>query len=270
VEVYVAKKIRIPKKALKKPDEFITTSVRVINYISANSTRVASYIGVSLLIAFIVIGWRVHNRNLEKKAFLQLNQSIGTFHLGERAEEEPETSFEEENPEEEYDKSQEYYDNAINGLGRVISEFSDTVAATYAHLYLGHCFFKLDEFSKAAEAYEKFIDICPEQGLKTLAYPKLGRCYEEMGNYENALNYYLNLLKINDISKEFAYEGAARCYEKIGDTQKALETYQNALYEYPSSLSSLKFRKNIAILKEKVHSENPQEPDQSLNPHEQN
>ena len=261
----MAKKIRIPKKALKKPDEFITTSVRVINYISANSTRVASYIGVLLLTAFIVIGWRVHNRNLEKKAFLQLNQSIGTFHLGERAEEGPENASEEENPGEEYDKSQEYYDNAINGLGRVISEFSDTVAATYAHLYLGHCFFKMDEFNKAAEAYEKFIEKCPEQGLKMLAYLKLGRCYEEMGNYENALNYYLNLLKINDISKEFAYEGAARCYENIGDKQKALETNQTALDEYPSSLSSLKFRKNIAILKEKIDSENPQETDQGLN-----
>lgn len=267
----MAKKIRIPKKALKKPDEFITTSVRVINYISANSTRVAGYIGVFLLTAFIVIGWRVHTRNLEKKAFLKLNQSIGTFHLGERADKEPENPSEEGNPEAEYDKSQEYYDNAINGLGRVISEFPDSVAATYAHLYLGHCFYQVGEFNKAAETYEKFLERCSEQGPKMLAYPKLGRCYEEMGNYENALNYYLNLLKINDISiKEFAYEGAARCYEKIGDTQKALETYQTALDEYPSSLSSLKFRKNIALLKEKVDSENPQETDQSLNPNDQN
>ncbi len=267
----MARKIRIPKKALKKPDEFITTSVRIINYISENSTRVAGYIGVSLLIAFIVIGWRVHNRNLGKKAFLQLNQSIGNFHLGERADEEPENPSEEVNPEDNYDKSQEYYDNAINGLGRVISEFPDTVAATYAHLYLGHCFFKMEEFKKAAEAYENFLERCSDQGIKMLAYPKLGRCYEEMGNYENALNYYLNLLKINDIStKEFAYEGVAHYYEKTGDTQKALETYQTALDEYPSSLSSLKFRKNIAILKEKIHSEDPQKTNQNLNPNDQN
>jgi len=269
----VPKKIRIPKRMLKKPDEFITTTARVINYISENSRSVAAYIGAFLLIVFIVFGWRVHTRNLEKDAFLHLNQAMGAFHLGQRAEQEqeqepeqepePEISSEEENPIEELDKSREYYDSSLGRLGRVINEFPDTVAANYAYLYSGHCFYQMKEFNKAAEAYEKFIERCPEQSLKMLAYPKLGWSYEEMENYENALDYYLNLLKINNIStKEFAYEGAARCYEKIGNTQKALETYQAALDKYPYSFGSLKIRKKVASLKEKIIPESPQKDEQ--------
>jgi len=198
---------------------------------------------------------------------------MGAFHLGQRAEQEPEPepeqeqepeiSSEEENPIEELDKSQEYYDSSLGRLGRVINEFPDTVAANYAYLYSGHCFYQMKEFNKAAEAYEKFIERSPEQSLKMLAYPKLGWSYEEMENYENALDYYLNLLKINNIStKEFAYKGAARCYEKIGDTQKALETYQAALDKYPYSLGSLNIRKKIASLKEKIIPESPQKDEQ--------
>lgn len=92
--------------------------------------------------------------------------------------------------------------------------------------------FAKNYFTDACEIYELLLkkNDDPEM-LQKLAY-----CYQNMGDYKNALNYYLKA-DLFDQNKLWNFKKIALCYRYLKKPVKALEYYQQAVILQPDDLS---------------------------------
>lgn len=96
-------------------------------------------------------------------------------------------------------KAEEYFRKdsvnlALNGDGqnlgflRIISKYSGTNAANLANFYAGSCYIKLDDNANAVKHLKKFSSDAKQ--VQQRAYKLLGDASADLGNNNDALNYY--------------------------------------------------------------------------------
>ncbi len=207
------RKIKVVKKKVTEPDEFISTSSVFVDYIKSNYTTIGIVFGVVLLVALIAFGWFYHRKGKEKEALVLFNQAKQTFQQITAA----------------GDQSRDVgYRLALQKFEKVSSNYAGTKCAVLSLLYLGDCSYRLKEYDKAIEYYLSFIDKT-KRGyyLRYFAFEGLGYCFEEKGDFEKAIDYYNQSLKISDIAlQDLVYLNIARCYEALNDKKNALAYYK--------------------------------------------
>ena len=91
-----------------------------------------------------------------------------------------------------------------------------------AHIKIGFCYGKLDNHTKAIEAYTQAIRINPEY---TNAYINLGFAYAQLGLHEDGIETYKKAIRI-DPKNAKPHFGLGSSYFKIGDKSSALDEYK--------------------------------------------
>ena len=206
------------KKLLKEPDEFISTTTKIIQFLREHNRQMLLY-GVIVLAGVVgVFGFfyylsRQQGRALvvQQEAF-QLYQE--TFRQGGSPEKEKD----------QYRKSLEKFKEALSVSGRgSVGEVS--------RIYVGHCHYSLQEYDQAIAAYV----LCLEGPFRAMALNGLGYCYEAKGDYSKAMeNYQKNMEESLSPYQMEDTLAVARCYEALKQKEKALEVYQKALAKNPS------------------------------------
>ena len=232
------RKIKVAKKKANEPDEFISTSSVVAEYVKNNYRALISGAVIGLVLFLVMFGWLYYTRGKEKEAVNLYNQAKRIYQSGPRIQKENQPRG-------------EVYRTALEKLEEVYTNYSDTASATEASLYLGDCYYHLKEYDKAIEYYMHFIDTSEKRDyLRCFAFEGLGYCYEEQGNHQKALEYYQESIKESaGAIKELFYLNVARCYEALQDKTNALEFYQKAVEGQSNSLFVTLARDKIALLK---------------------
>jgi len=96
---------------------------------------------------------------------------------------------------------------------------------------IGEFLFEKDHFQDAIDIFTK-ID---STGGDFEIWQKTGYCYQQSGNYQKALEYYLRA-DLSDIRKPWNVKKIAFCYRRLGNYQKALEYYLDAEKLEPENL----------------------------------
>jgi tetratricopeptide (TPR) repeat protein len=232
------RKIKVAKKKANEPDEFISTSSVIVDYVK-NNYRVLINGAVIVLVLFLILfGWFYYTRGREKDALNLYNQAKRIYQSG--------TRIQQDNL-----PRGEVYRSALEKFEEVYNNYSDTASATAASLYLGDCYYHLKEYDKAIDYYMHFIDTSGKNDyLRCFAFEGLGYCYEEQGNYQKALDYYKASLQASTGAiKELLYLNVARCYEALNDRINALEFYKKVVDGQSSSLFLTLARDKIVLLK---------------------
>lgn len=235
----MAKKIRvIKKKAWKEPDEFISTSTKVLNYLRDNRRKIITLVVTALVVVLIFVGWRFHSQEVEKEASKLYYEAIQYYHGADI----PESSFKDD---------KERYSLVLDKLKEVIEKYSRTSIEPLAFLYSGHTSYRLKEFDESIRFYEGFQErVSSDNPLRIFAFDGLGYGWEAKGDYKNALIYFRKIIDENEnpLSKP-AYFSVCRCYEGLGEKDKATETYQDFLANYPDSGYAILAKEKINTLK---------------------
>jgi tetratricopeptide (TPR) repeat protein len=119
-------------------------------------------------------------------------------------------------------------------------------------LYKGNIYLRLGEFENATKAYEAFLrKIGKEKLYRSFALNGLGYCYEGKKEYERAANAFQ---KVVDLGESFqladAYLGLGRCYEKMGNAKEAAANYKNFIkVSKKSEMTNIVLRKLSVIEK---------------------
>ena len=215
----MAKMKRIPKKKLKEPDEFITTTAKVLLWIRENLRLILTGIIVGALIAFSIVLWRLRTEKREAEA-------LNSFH---RASEILRSTE---------DRSSKGYQEAMDEFERIQREYPKTEAAQLAQLQLGQGFLELKQYDRAVEIYRQFLGSNPNERLYRLfALQNLGYAYEGLGDYQRALDSFQGLVDMGEsFLQPSAYINSGRCYEKLGKREEALHNYRIFLEKYPDSI----------------------------------
>jgi len=231
------RKIKVAKKKANEPDEFISTSSVVVDYVKNNYKALMSGAVIVLVLFLIVFGWFYYTRGKEMEAVNLYNQAKRIYQSG--------TPIQKDNQ-----PRGEVYRSALKKFEEVYNNYSGTASATAASLYLGDCYYHVQEYDKAIEYYRHFIETSKKSDyLRCFAFEGLGYCYEEKGDYQKALDYYQESIRESaGAIKELLYLNVARCYEALNDRTNALEFYKKVVDGQGNSLFLTLARDKIALL----------------------
>lgn len=120
----------------------------------------------------------------------------------------------------------------VVGLVKIVEEYGSTLAGERAALYAADAYFNLNKISEAKIYYEKIlksdVDVIKVGGLAGTAV-----CVEKDGNYKEAAENYLKAASlISDDTQKLRYiYFAGLCEEKLGNKDNALKLYQDIVNE---------------------------------------
>jgi len=128
--------------------------------------------------------------------------------------------------------SKEYYDDALSLFLKIISTVSDD-----AQLYekAGYCYQQSGEYEEALEKYSFAAILDP----KTWTLRKIGLCNRKLGRNNEALKNYLNALK-NEPENLHTLLMTAHCYLDLGEFDEALKYYFRLEYDNPGNIKVLR------------------------------
>ncbi len=227
----MVKRMRISKKKLKEPDEFISTAARIISWTRDNLRLILIGIMICALVALSIVFWRIRTKTREAEA-------LNAFHLASGI------LMSDEDP------SSRPYQEAMDEFERIQREYPHTDAGQLAQLQLGQGFLKSKQYDKAVETYREFLDSNPGERLYRLfALQNLGYAYEGQGDYQNALDAFQGLVDMGEnFLQPWGYLNMGRCYEKLGKREEALRNYRTFLEKFPDSTMARMVKHKIGVL----------------------
>ena len=232
------RKIKVVKQKATEPDEFISTSSIVLDYIKNNYVTIGGAIAVLLVVVIIIFGLASYNREREQEALDLFNQAKQIYQQSTTGptNRQPPTPL---------------YSQALEKFKEVVENYSHATSATASLLYMGDCYYHLKDYDNAIDHYMRFIDTADKVDyLRQFAFEGLGYCYEEKGDYEKALDYFKRSLNEDNCAIEkLLYLNIAGCYEALNDNASALEYYKKTGGDESNSPFFTLARDKVAALK---------------------
>ena len=212
-------KRKIRRKELKKPDEFITFSSKVIAWCQDNTRIVVGVLAsVTVLIAITGAVFLFKARR-ETKARGLYEEALSLYQV--------ELSG---------NTGAASYSMATAKLEEVKQRYRSTRVAANAFMDLGNIYFQEGDYEKAIICYTDFLQSTNvSHPLFDQALESLGETYEAKGSWQEAVDVYQRLAS----EGAPAYQAQAqlylgRVYEAIGDKQNAMTHYDNYLNDSPA------------------------------------
>ena len=209
----MARRMKITKKKLKEPDEFIGLSEKAYLFI----TRYRKPIATGGIVVFIVVLAILFFQRWEKKNEVNADQQ---FSLAVQLYQRVSSPYREGSPAQ--------YKIVLEKFNEVISKYPRSSSGKLSLLYQGNIHLRLDEFEEAIKEYQAFLQKAGKERLyRLLAMEGLGYAYLGMKDYEKALHAYQKILEMGEsFQLADAYLNMGGCYEKLGKKKEALENYK--------------------------------------------
>jgi tetratricopeptide (TPR) repeat protein len=223
------------KKLLKEPDEFISTTGKVIQFTRTHERQIIRVAIVVLIVIAAAAGGFTYLRWQEGKALTVQDQALQLYQDAYR------TSM--ENP---AAGKKEDFQKALDKFKESLSVYSRGNGGQVSEIFIGHCYYAMKEYDQAQAAYAK----CLDGPFRNLALNGTAYIFETKGEYQKALESFEK--NVGDRNQPYQVEsmlGAARCYEALKQKPKALETYEKALAQAPKSAMAEFIRWKVSELK---------------------
>jgi tetratricopeptide (TPR) repeat protein len=236
----MAKKIKVSRKKIKRPDEFLSFSDRIIKYLAANKNvayGIASAIILVLLVANLA-NYSIRTRRAKAETLLAEARTILQTPLVDQLNSEQILKGAKN-----YSTSRQRNDEAIETLNKVITQFGSGQPGMEARYDLGQVYFNNGDYQKGISAYQDFLSQYNKRTdqpefLKYSAYVGIAKDYYELDDYAKASEYFQKVL---DAKKSGTYEaeatlGLARCMIMLKEYDKAREKLDAVVAGFPGSV----------------------------------
>ena len=223
------------KKLLKEPDEFISTTGKVIQYVKGHQRQVMRVVIVVLLIIVAGAGAFTYLRWQEGKALAVQLEGLRIY------QDAYQSSL--ENPAAE---KKEEYKKALDKFKESVAIYGWGKMAQMTQIFIGNSHTALKEYDQAQAAYSQSLD----GPFRPMALHGLAYLFEAKGDCSKALEYYQK--NMEDSTNPYRLEsllGSARCYEILKQVPKALEVYEKALSQASKTALADFIRWKISELK---------------------
>jgi tetratricopeptide (TPR) repeat protein len=239
---------KISRKELKQPDEFVSFSVRAIEYAQGHSREIIIGIASVVVLSLLIWAWTAYAEKKEVAASRLVAQAQSLLKpsspggVAEQAGIDPSAR----DPEAE-GRAREILEDVVDNYGR-------TSACPVARILLGQIYYDKGDYDKAIVTYEEVLkgkNRKPE--LTALAWEGLAYAHEAKEDFTEALGCYQELAKMPLTNIQgWAYMGVARCYEKLQEYEKALDAYRTLLVEQPQHPRAPEARATIARISQSL------------------
>ncbi len=236
----MAKKIKVSRKQIKKPDEFVTTTERILKWLGERKPLVYGVISGLVLIILLVnlTAYSLRNRRLQAEFLLARAFSVLKTPLIDEL-----TVDQIIKGTKSYATSEERRQDAIEKFKEVVSRFGASEQGLEARFHLGTLYLEQKDWENAIYWFNDFLEKLSKReraqttAFKLTAYLGLAKAYYGKGEYEQALKYYQKVLESKD--KTYLPEanlGLARTLIKLKKTEEAKKKLKKILDDYPDSI----------------------------------
>jgi tetratricopeptide (TPR) repeat protein len=212
-------KRKIRRKELKKPDEFITFSSRIITWCQDNVRIVVGVLASVVVLILITGAVFLFKARRETEARGLYEEALSLYQV-----------------ESSGNAGAANYSMATAKLEEIKQRYRSTTVATNALMDLGNIYFQEGDYPKAIICYTDFLQRTDaSHPLYDQALESLGETYEAKGSWQEALEVYQRLASEGaPVYQAQAQLYLGRVYEAMGDKQKAMTHYDNYLNENPA------------------------------------
>jgi len=218
------------KQLLKEPDEFITFSGKLIQWLTNYKQQAALAAGVVVVLLVATAGFQAYLHHAESKASELLTQSLDQYQTAMKA-----------------NDPVKAYQAVEKSFARILDDYSARSMGKIAGIEFANICFRAGEFDKAISLYITALeDFSNTLFYKNLILSSLGYAFEGKKDYPSAVKYFEMLTASADTSlKDLSLYNLASVYEKMGDKEKSKATFARIAAEFPSSIY-------VEIAKEKI------------------
>lgn len=233
----MAKKIKISRKQIKKPDEFISWSEQAWNWFQEHVWETLGIIAGFIVLVLAVQGGSGWLKSRTTQSAIEFGKSMEILRADVSGTSQPQGFFTTSN----YSSESEKYRAALSSFESIINNYSKSMEAELSLLYAGRLNEKLEDYNKAIDYYNKFLTTkaaATGQELAASSQLGVGRCYFSMQQYEKAIEFLDKAIESKTIYSPEAMLFAARSYYFSGKPEKGKELLQMLKKDYPESKSA--------------------------------
>jgi tetratricopeptide (TPR) repeat protein len=218
------------KELLKEPDEFLSFSSQLFNFISQHKNKIF-YAVVGLLAAATVwSGYMVYSKRQEARAGSLLGEAITKYDrlsVG---------------------QTQEKAFQAVSGdFDAILNDYRNSSNGNIARLIYANLSYEAGDFKKAADLYQSSLSrfegypLIYFQILKSLGY-----AYEGLKDYATAVSYFEKALSTheNSLKDEVLFQ-LGELYSRMGNPEKSKEAFTRLLSDHKDSVYANMARERV-------------------------
>jgi tetratricopeptide (TPR) repeat protein len=234
-------------------------SAIISNLILANIKLIGISALVIVVVAVAIFGWMTYKKSLNEKALVLENEAR-----------ELHNTVNSEATSDESETTAKSLQDVLALYQQIIEEYPGTVSAERAWYFSGSLEYNMGNYDKAYEYFETYIKKYPKGQLRFRAEEDIGYIFEQQGEYQKAIEQFKSIEdKVPSSTKSELLLAIGRNYESLGQTDNAVEIYQNIIDSNTSVSSKNKARERLDILRpgafllEESEEESPKEPEKA-------
>lgn len=217
----MAKKVKLTRKQLlKEPDEFITTTGKLIRWAKEHEKKIAWSLGVIFVLLILIVGLNQVSKSNEKAAFDLYTKAMAKY----------DAAAADNGP-------QEAYDRVKDDFSEIIDKYSGKNGGKLARIAFADICYNAGDADTAIPMYKSAMDdFGGDPAFKQILINSLGYAYEMKMDLDNAIHYFEMIASgESDMLKSSALFNLGRIYEKKGDREKSLAAFKKIESDFPDS-----------------------------------
>jgi tetratricopeptide (TPR) repeat protein len=217
---------KFTRKDLKGPDEFISTTTHVLEWLAKRRKQVILFLGAVVVVGAGLWTWKHFASKSQMKAADAFSEAVQVYQRPLKGDLGIDEKNEQQKP---FADAKERAKAALEKFEGVVTQHPNTDVARLAKLYIGNCRLALGEYDKAVESFSAYLADNPkDSSLRALALENLGYAFENKKDYAKAIESFEKLGQESIFSERGLYH-VARVHKLQGNREKAKEFFQKAL-----------------------------------------
>jgi tetratricopeptide (TPR) repeat protein len=217
----MAKKRVTRKQLLKEPDEFITTTGKLIRWAQEHTKQLLAGGGLFLGLLILVAAYGYYQQKRTDAAILLFSQAMAKYQNagGEKA---PAAALA----------------AAQSDLERLTGEYGGQPAGKLGRIMYGNLSLAAHARDEAVAIYTSALkDFGSDISLTNFIYNGLGAAYSQKGDFAAAIEYYEKIVgSTSPVLKDSALFHLGRLYEAMGQSDKSQDAYRQLGTDFPDSM----------------------------------
>ena len=213
----MAKRKKISRKQLlKEPDEFLTTSAKLIQWAQRHQRKLLYALSALLIVTLAISGFRYHSAQMEKQAFDALSAALAKYQAasGQQNAEIDATAVEKE-----FDALLQKYGNRAGGH--------------FAGLYFANICYRSGKTDKALTLYLNALKDFEDPFLRAQIQMNIGYAYQKKADFDKAAAYFEAVAadKLSTLAADALFH-LSQCLAALGQHDRSARALQQLMDDH--------------------------------------
>lgn len=209
------------KKLLKEPDEFITFSGRMFQFVMEHKTQLTYAVSIVIALIAVLSGHRFFTIRSENKALALLDQATAKYQAT-RQDQDLNTAYQ-----------------AVSGDFQIIlNKYGSKEGGKLARVIFANICYDAGEYGKAVELYKKSLKNFENYPLiQNLILSGLGYAHEQLNQNQLAASYFEQIAASDvQILRDEALFNLGVLYDKLGEKEKSAKAFNQIISDHQDSI----------------------------------